>query len=898
LVTIDDSPVDVDTRKAIAMLAYLAVERSADREVLSLLFWADSPADRARAALRRTLSALRGAVGDNIEADRQQVTLRQGFTCDLDEFDALVEETAHHDHDPGDVCSACVLPLRQATALYRGDFLGSFTVRDAPEFEDWVRSVAESSRLKAGNALRRLAMAQASIGDYPAAIDAAGRWVGLDELHEPAHRLAMLLHAWRGDRPGAIQAYRDCVAILDRELGVAPLGETTELYEAILDDDLPPAPGLPRPIKTHRAPQSATNREMLDRREAVEAVERALDTIDTGARLMVVTGDSWMGKTRLVEHLGVAASNRGNLTVSGTGFRAESGLPYGVAVQLLDGLTGALGPESRSVPGWVRDELNRLDPRLAPGSDVPETGQIGQLRLSEAFLALVETAAESRPVVLVVDDAQWADPASASLLAYLARRAGDTNLLIVLSTRETDALHPALREVATDADETVELRPLRAEDLRPELPDTDLAAILSATGGIPLLVKEAITSGGVDPDSSTVVKYMESRRRRVSDLGRQVLAAAAVLDGMCDAGLLKDTSGRTEEEIVDAVEELISRGLLREQDDGRLAFTLDVLETITYDSTSLTRRLLLHRRAADALAARPRARSDARVATATAEHLRAAGSPDAATWFRLAGDLSREVFAGEEAAVSYETAIALGHPDVGELRLTLGELAMARGHYETATSELRTAAAHADGELLALVEHRIGDLNRILGRFELAEESFARAEGQHPRPSELYADWALLKQRTGDGEMAVQMASRAESSARESDDDRALARALNILGVVTPDTVQAGGFIDAALDLIDSDDPSRIAALNNKAHLLGGSGDIDTAIELVDAAIAISAKAGFRHHQAALLNHLADLNHQAGREDEAEAALTQAVTLFADIVAGDWEPEVWLLRQW
>jgi hypothetical protein len=46
------------------------------------------------------------------------------------------------------------------------------------------------------------------------------------------------------------------------------------------------------------------------------------------------------------------------------------------------------------------------------------------------------------------------------------------------------------------------------------------------------------------------------------------------------------------------------------------------------------------------------------------------------------------------------------------------------------------------------------------------------------------------------------------------------------------------------------------------------------------------------------LNHLADLEHKAGNEDQAEAALTEAVTIFADIVAGDWEPEVWLLREW
>jgi tetratricopeptide (TPR) repeat protein len=86
--------------------------------------------------------------------------------------------------------------------------------------------------------------------------------------------------------------------------------------------------------------------------------------------------------------------------------------------------------------------------------------------------------------------------------------------------------------------------------------------------------------------------------------------------------------------------------------------------------------------------------------------------------------------------------------------------------------------------------------------------------------------------------------------------------------------------------------------LNAQAHLLGETGDHESAIALVTEAIAIADKAGYRHHQAALLNHLADLNHRLGREEEAQRSLTDAVRIFADIDAGDWRPEVWLLTRW
>ncbi len=894
-VTVDGSPIHVDTKKAVALLAYLTIEGSAERDSLAALFWADSPPDRARATLRRTLSALRGGLSpDAIEADRQRVGLVAGHTSDLETFVSLIDETAHHDHVPGDVCPRCIAPLAQAAALYRGDFLGSFSVRDAPEFEDWARTVTESMRIKAGEVFSRLAMAYAASGDYSSAIETATRWISLDDLHEPAHRQLMLLHAWAGDRPGAIAAYNECVAVLDRELGVPPLEETTELFEAILDEDLPPAPAQRRAVRPVQPASPDPKGDIIGRQQEIEVVDSALDRIRDSGQICVITGDSWMGKTRLIEYLIDTATAFGHRVLTSRAFRAESTLPYGVATQLLQGALDLIGEDR--IETWAKVELARLEPRLAPGQVAPTTDRQGHLRLSEAFLALFGVAAGDGPVVITVDDIQWIDPASASLLSYLVRRLERNQILLALGCRNLETLPGPLDELEASGATIVHLDPLVAADLTDHA-DERIETILKATAGVPLLVKEALDTG-ITPESPSVLRYMESRRGRLSDLARQVLAAAAVLDGMCDAALLRDTSGRTDDEIVEGVEELVSAGLLREEGDGHLSFTLDVLEAITYESTSLIRRRLLHRRAAEALEARPRAGSDARLATAVAGHLKSAGNDEAATWFRLAGDLARRVFANDEAVVAYETAIALEPADTAELRLALGEMAMARGDYSTASRELRTAAAQSSGPALALVEHRIGDLHRILGRFQLAEESFEQSEGHHPEPAELYADWALLKHRVGDADGAVSLAERAVALAEEKGDAEILARALNILGVVTESESQAQAHLDRALDLVGIDDPARMAALNNKAHLLTAGGNIDEAQRLVEEAIQIAARSGYRHHQAALLNHLADLRHQDGDSDGAEQALTEAVTIFADIVAGDWEPEVWLLREW
>jgi tetratricopeptide (TPR) repeat protein len=396
-----------------------------------------------------------------------------------------------------------------------------------------------------------------------------------------------------------------------------------------------------------------------------------------------------------------------------------------------------------------------------------------------------------------------------------------------------------------------------------------------------------------------MARYMEARLLEVGDLARQILTAAAALNGICDASLLRETSGRSEEEVVEAVEELVAARLLREiPESGGLAFTLDALERVTYESTSMVRRRLLHRRAARALSERGHARSDARLAAAVAGQYEAAGDPEAASWYHLAGDLSRAVYANESARQFYESALALGDPDVAGARLALAELAMAAGDYNRARRELTLATAQPGGESVGLIEHRTGEVERLLGRFQDAEVHFEKSILTHPAPAEVMSDWALLAHRVGDEARAADLAERARAAAEHDGNPAHESRVRNILAIVTVDGEEALRHADAALSLAGEDELLRMAALNNKALLLSGDGDTEGAIGLIEEAIGIAERTGHRHREAALWNHLADLHHTAGREPEARDALNRAVSLFADIDSGDLEPELWLLTRW
>ena len=244
-VELDGAPIEVDTRKAIALLAYLAMQPERHgRDAVAGLLWPDYDTEHARGALRRTLSTLNKAVGPGwLAADRTTVGFaRTSFWLDVAEFEALLAGRRDHGHPSEDACPACVAPLAEAAGLHRGDFLAGFSLRDSTSFDDWQYFQAERLRRELAGTLERLATAQIGQRHWDDAVDAARRWLALDPLHEPAHRQLMRIYAWSGRRGAALRQFQACQRVLADELGVEPLEETLAVHQAIQANRLPPPP--------------------------------------------------------------------------------------------------------------------------------------------------------------------------------------------------------------------------------------------------------------------------------------------------------------------------------------------------------------------------------------------------------------------------------------------------------------------------------------------------------------------------------------------------------------------------------------------------------------------------------------------------------------------------------
>jgi DNA-binding SARP family transcriptional activator/predicted ATPase len=938
-IAVDERPLEVDTRKASAVLAVLAVEGPQRRDRLAALLWPDSDAVHAAGSFRRTLSVLNSALGEGVlRADRREVALvAEAVELDLARFRALVSSTTSHGHEPSGVCAACREPLAAAAALHDGDFLAGFTLRDAPEFEDWQAGWAERLRRDLRHTLDRLTRTEIDAGDLDAAIGHTQAWLAIDPLNEHVHARLMLLHGRRGERNEAIQRYRDCVAVLDRELGVRPLERTTRLYRALLEGatgrtDTEGAGPAPRSVPAKRSgPRDP--RTLVGRDDDLGSAERRLRHGVT----LVVRGEAGIGKTRFVEELEARLHRRGAAVLVGRCHADERSLSFGPVVDLIRAGVASAGAQQRLAGmnrTWVA-EASRLVPELAEvraplGASEPAGAQA---RLLDALSRVISATLPETPLrVVILEDVHNADDATLDLVCYLAHRAEEHRLALVLTGRDDQvgSDHP-LRRLAPEDDERVVVDLGRLGDAavttyvraalgdRPDLPELT-ERIQREAEGLPLALVEYsrwLADAEPNPDGdwpipASIRELVRSRLTALSDTARQVVTAAAIAGHDVDEDLVRRVAGRTEEETLAGLEELVERQLLRPGGSGSgFDFAHDRIRAVAYEDTNAARRRLLHARVADALAARAGARPETGSAGVIAEHARLGGrDEDAAVWSLRAGDQARTVFANAEARHHYEQALALGYPEPATLHTRIARLEVLDGDYAAALASYETAAARtSDPIALAVIEHELGALHvrrrsLSLGRIHL-ETALSAVDGQDAAlAARIAADLGLLELTAGDVERAAPHAAMALRLAEDARDRTAVAQARNVAGLLARrrgDLTDALRHLEhaAALAATAEDPTAYIAALNNLALTTADAGDGDRAVMLLTTALERCEQQGDRHRRAALLNNLADLHHRDGDHERSMELLKLAVTQFAEVVESDHrEPEIWKLTEW
>ncbi|MCS6841489.1 MAG: AAA family ATPase [Roseiflexus sp.] len=713
------------SRQERRLLALLIAARgrviAADR--LCEWLWPGSDSAGAAVNLRSAISSLRRVLEPEADrASRRYILTRpggyawnveSGARIDVEEFLALTEPVPTDD---------IVTPRRElerlerAVALYRGDFL-----EDEQELA-WI--VLERERLRARylTALRRLAEIKLERGDPTAATALAERGIAIAPLSEPLWRVLMLAQARAGDTAGALQSYERYRHLLDHELGAAPSSQTQALHTAILRGDFssglhgaraPEYEGQDRPLRMSEARSTTvpvravrplrSALPIVGRQEELASLRRWLADLDQRrGGIVTIVGEAGIGKTRLLAETLRIAADRGAITLELRAMPLEQGLPFAAISETLRSLVrNAPEQRLRQLPQFALAQIADLFPALRERlPDLPELPDVPpderRNRQIDGLCELALSLARALPLVIALDDAQWADEATLATIGRLARQAPRQAILIILAYRSDElsdnpALHSLLRTLGRD----MLLRPLvlsRLDSLAVAELLAGLAGVergrvahlaprlASSTGGNPLalvvtvqalLESRGATSlaallpdleaGAPFPDPTEAPQMRELVRARLDRLpstARDLAEHLALINRPVSLDLIERLGGAS---ALEAAQMLLERQILVEDDDAHLSFNHDLVRSITAATLSSPRRRLLHYRIGEAMAA-----LEGHIPERAAEiafHFRQAGRTADRETLRYAtdaGDYARRAFGYRNALQHYDAAIEAG----------------------------------------------------------------------------------------------------------------------------------------------------------------------------------------------------------------------------------------------
>ena len=877
---------ELGSLKGRTLLKLLLLERGriATPDRIAEALWPGQPPARHERIVATLVSRLRSVLGtDAIEGGPGGYRISTGhFDIDLDAAERLTGESEAL------IVSEPVLARTAAQSalelLARGDVL-----EDEP-YAEWAEPLRTETHTLRRRARRAAWLAAAAIGDFASTARVAEAALADDALDEEACRALMTAHAVSGRTGAALQCYERLRVTLADQMGVDPAPETRELHLAVLREE-----GLPEllPARSDAATSSFDPGFVGREHEINQLKELFAQTASGRPTLVLLAGESGIGKTQLAGQIVGLARNSGGMVVQTRCHEAERSLFLQPIADAVRGVVVSVEPDRlREGAGEGAGTLARLVPEvgvvLRPHAYRLSTPDVERRRTFEAVTSLFRAFALRQPVLLFLDDLHNAGSSTLELLHYMLRRAPGASLMVLATVRveEGSEVLAQLNDVATRMD----IGPLDQAAVR-RIAGTAGAEglakrILQRTGGHPLFVVESLRAlvDGTDENviPETLFSAVLTRVQRIGSQVEEFLRGAAVLGSNFELTAAAELIDVPVQEAARRAEKALTARLLSETAD-EFEFANDLIKEILYVTTPAPVRLARHRRAAELMRGRPE--SVALHAAAAADWTAAAqawlgagvqaferhANRDAERMFEFAKDAATKandqvaeatahLLRGRvrEALIDYEGALK-------DQQLAL-ELARETGQRRIEMQALRELG----GDILLGVGRPTADcIPHLLGALDLASEL-----GDGVVEVAVLSRLAVISTNALRFEDAYRFARLGVHRAREVDDEPTLALALDGLKTVS---AYAGNLtiLKGTLGELDSLLRRHGMALHLQWTIFESSfvpmaaGDWNAAIARLEKALELNRRTGYAAFEAMFVAHLGWIYRSMGRYEEA-----------------------------
>lgn len=428
--SVDGHPVSFRTKKTLALLAYLAMDRGPHpRERIADVFWPGTDSSAARDNLRTALVYLRQGLGPAASAVLITTKDTVGVAHGVVEVDVdTLRRACRIARKSPDV--RLYHQIQAAIDQYHGPFLAELSLPDAPEFEIWLESQRAYWRGVTTELLSLLATLQEEAGDRSESVMSLEQWTAIDPDDELAWRRLIELHLDEGNLAGAHAAWERYRQTLG-DVAVTPGKMMAELHHRIIDaSSIGGRSTSGRPCFDGRQRSFAGGpREWAQVHAAYRRVRRG------GCEVLVIGGQPGAGTPRLASEVAASMGAEGADVIVGRCLRTAGALPY---IPWITGLRRRIeaenAPEDLLDDPWL-SELARLLPELLhryPDLVVQRPDLLTRGKLFEAVSRLGIALGHRQSLAIVIDDAQWADPDTRDLVQYAVRRWTETATPVLL----------------------------------------------------------------------------------------------------------------------------------------------------------------------------------------------------------------------------------------------------------------------------------------------------------------------------------------------------------------------------------------------------------------------------------------------------------------------------------